>query len=172
MKNSNIFPILLLSLGFSLIYISCELGSDQHNSILMPNDDVALTTRGDCDECPGDEECCCAVWGQPGFPDAMLQFCGTSNGLSACSGAATGNCPSFSGGGLFRTLDGDNPRQTFCVGENSPFYVRNLSGTTTARIIITCQADMTPPDTMWLQIAPGAYRYIETNNTCEISLCE
>ena len=172
MKNRNIFLIIILSTVSMFMIFSCDRTSDQHNQMLKPNDDVALVTRGDCDECPGDEECCCAVWLQPGAPDVSLQFCGTTNGLSACAGAATGSCPSFSGGGLFRTLDSGNPRKTFCVGESSPFYVRNLSGTTSANIIITCQADITPPDTMWLQIPPNGYKFVSTDDTCELSSCE
>lgn len=155
-----------------LFLASCTQESDTQINAQKTNDNIPITTRGDCDECPGDDECCCAVWLQPGAPDVSLQFCGTTNGLSACSGAATGSCPSFTGGGLFRTLDSGNPRKTFCVGESSPFYVRNLSGTTTANIIITCQADMTPPDTMWLQIPPNEYIYVGTDDACELSSCE
>lgn len=80
------------------IILSCDQASDQHNSNLKPNDDVALTTRGDCDLCPGDDECCCAVWYQPTQTGTfILQFCGTSTAGTACIGAPTGNCPSFSG---------------------------------------------------------------------------
>ncbi len=168
----NIFLNIMLCMISMLLLVACTQESDTRINTQNANDNTPLTTRGDCDDCPGDDECCCAVWLQPGATSATLQFCGTSNGLSACLGAATGNCPSFTGGGLFRDLDTDEPRKTFCVGENSPFYVRNLSATLTANIIITCQSDQTAPDTMWLQIAPSGFVYIETSNACVVTPCE
>ncbi len=154
------------------IILSCDQASDQHNSNLKPNDDVALTTRGDCDLCPGDDECCCAVWYQPTQTGTFIhQFCGTSTAGTACIGAPTGNCPSFSGGGISRTLTTMDNRKTFCVNENSPFYIYNSHTTDTVRIIISCQIDIAPPDTMWLKIPPLQFKYIETNANCEVGPC-
>ena len=153
------------------VYSACDQGTDQHNTTMKPNDDIALSNRGDCDLCPGDDECCCMVFLQPSGTAVTLAFCGTSNGGSVCVGAATGNCPSFSGGGQTLVLSLDEPRKPFCMDENAPFYIQNTSGTTTALIIITCQADMTPPDTMWLQIPAGGFRYISTNGSCVVDPC-
>lgn len=157
--------------GF-ISFTSCEDVNDQSNQEFTPNDKTALTTRGDCDLCPGDDECCCAVWYQPTQTGTfILQFCGTSTAGTACIGAAIGNCPSFSGGGISRTLTTMDNRKTFCVNENSPFYIYNTSTTDTIRIIVSCQIDITPPDTMWLKIPPLQFKYIETNANCEVGPC-
>ena len=170
MKNSNIFLILILSLASMFIILSCDQASDQHNSNLKPNDDVALSTRGDCDLCPGDDECCCSVWLQPTGGTITLEFCGTSSGI-ACIGGSSGNCPSISGGGITRLLMPSDPRKFFCMDEEAPFVIYNPSSTDTAKIIISCQIDRTPPDTMWLIILPLGLKYIQTNSNCEVDPC-
>ncbi len=171
MKNSLISPV-LGCIAILFTHTSCNQAVDEQSLIKTLNETAALSNRSDCDLCPEDEECCCGAWLQPGSSGAFLQICGTTNGMSACMGAATGNCPSFSGGGLIIELTLTEPRQPFCVGENSPFYIRNLSGTSTALIIITCQADLISSDTMWLQIPPNEFRYIGTNNACAMGPCE
>jgi hypothetical protein len=171
MKNSNIFLILMLSLVSMFIIPSCDQTSDLHNSNLKPNDDVALTTRGNCTLCPDDDECCCAVWLQPGNQSASLFICGTSNGVVACIGSASGNCPSFTGGGVLASLNSTDPLQPFCLNEDTPFYIRNLNPSVIANIIVSCQVDLVAPDTMWLQIPGGATVYIQGNSSCVLEPC-
>jgi hypothetical protein len=170
MKMSPFFNTLMI-MSMIITYSACDQSSDAHENNLKPNDDVALSTRGDCDLCPGGDECCCMVFLQPTGIPITLEFCGTSNGGAVCVGAATGNCPSFLGGGQTLTLTLDDPRKPFCMDENTPFYIKNTTTTDTAKIIITCQADFTPPDTMWLQIPPGQFRYIQTNGNCAVDPC-
>lgn len=170
MKMSPFFYTLMI-MSMIITYSACDQSADSHENNLRPNDDVALSTRGDCDLCPGDDECCCMVFLQPTGTGVTLAFCGTSNGGSVCLGSATGSCPSFSGGGQIISLTTDEPRKPFCMDENAPFYIQNTSATTTALIIITCQSDLTPPDTMWLQIPPGQFRYIQTDGNCAVGPC-
>ena len=171
MKKTLLVNI-IACMTFLLMHTACDQGDDQHIPVSVLSSEHELSTRSDCPACPGDEECCCIVWLQPGAQSASLFFCGTSNGLAACTGSATGNCEAFSGGGLSISLDNNAPRQPFCVNEDSPFYIRNTSLLNMANIIITCQGDLFPPDTMWLQIPANTTRYIETNTDCEVTPCD
>lgn len=170
MKKSK-FINLIACMTFLLMHTACDRGDDQHIPISVFSSEHELATRSDCPACPGDEECCCIVWLQPTGTPVNLFFCGTSNGLASCTGSATGNCEAFSGGGLAVSLTTMEPRKPFCVNENSPFYISNTS-LNQALIIITCQGDQFPPDTMWLQIPGGTTRYIETNADCEVAPCD
>lgn len=155
-----------------LCHTACDQIDDQQIRDTIATGENELTVRSDCPACPGDEECCCIVWLQPTGTPVTLFFCGTSNGLASCTGSATGNCEAFSGGGLTVMLTSGEPRKPFCVNENSPFYISNTSLANPALIIITCQGDLFPPDTMWLQIPANTTRYIETNTDCEVEPCD
>ena len=169
----NLIPVSILTLlSFLFILQACEDVNDQANHLVTPNDNIPISTRGNCDLCPDDDECCCAVWLQPGNTSANVVLCGTSNGAAACIGSATGNCPSFTGGGVLALLTSDAPIQPFCLNEGTPLYLRNLSNSSTANIIVSCQVDITmAPDTMWLQIPPLATVYIQGNSSCVLLPC-
>jgi hypothetical protein len=170
MKKSFLFYILACVTSF-ISFTSCEDVNDQSNHVVTPNDNIPISTRGNCDLCPDDDECCCAVWLQPGSTAATLTICGTSNGAAACIGSGTVNCPSFSGGGVLATLTSGSPSQPFCLNEGTPFYIRN-GGMSTANIIVSCQVDITmAPDTMWLQIPVNATVYIQGNSSCVLEPC-
>lgn len=151
---------------------ACVQEESQSHATLVPNDDVALSSRGDCDECPGANECCCAIWFQPLFSGNFnLVFCGTSNGGNLCSGAATGMCSSFSGGGLTLSLSLTETWKPFCMDEDAPFYIYNSNPSDTAELVVSCQIDLTPPDTLWIKIPPLEYVYIYNNSSCELGPC-
>lgn len=152
----------------SLFYTSCEKSGLQ---ITSTNDNKPIQTRGECEECPEVDECCCAVWLDDDYDDAMLRFCGTSDGAAACSGFSYCGTP-FSGGGQQLDLADPNERKkTFCMTEGSPFYVVNYSTTQTTGIIISCQDGFTNPDTVHRRIQPLDTFYFETNGLCEITPC-
>lgn len=168
----NLIPSSLLTIiTFLFVLQACEDVHEQSNQVITPNDNIPISTRGNCDLCPDDDECCCAVWLQPGSSLASLTICGTSNGVVACIGSATGNCPSFTGGGILASLTSTDPSEGFCLNEGSPMYIRNI-GASTANIIVSCQVDITmSPDTMWLQIPPGITVYIQGNSSCVLEPC-
>lgn len=168
----NLFLIYILACVTSFIsFTSCEDVNDQSNHVVTPNDNIPISTRGNCDLCPDDDECCCAVWLQPGSTAATVTLCGTSNGAAACIGSGTVNCPSFSGGGQVAVLTTTAPIHPFCLNEGTSFYIRNTGGVP-ANIIVSCQVDITmAPDTMWLQIPIGITVYIQGNSSCVLEPC-
>ena len=165
MTNYRFF--LILTCMTCLFYISCEKTGLQTTS---NNDNKPIQTRGDCDECPGVDECCCAVWLDDDYNAADLRFCGTSDGASACSGVSYCGT-AFSGGGQQLNLSDPNERKkTFCMNQGSPFYVVNYSSSPTG-IIISCQDGFANPDTVHRKIQGLDTFYFETNALCELAPC-
>jgi hypothetical protein len=159
------FHIIMLCLAGIALFAACDKAT-------LQSDSQSLQSRGDCDECPALNECCCGVWLQPFEQTADLIFCGTSNGLDNCSGDAVGNCESFSGGGQQIQLHYiNNPKDPFCMIQGEAFWVYNNEPSGVVNIIITCQNNLTTPDTIHLQIPAGQRRYVGTNNSCEVGLC-
>jgi hypothetical protein len=169
MKQSFYFHI-FITVMFAFLYTSCEKAEIQRNPLA---DQIPIESREveNCNECPlGD--CCCAVWLQdPVFGYANLFLCGTSDGNQLCSGEATGDCDEFSGGGQALELIGGGVfRRGFCVNPGGPFWISNLSGSP-AYIYVTCQYDLSGPQTLTITI-PGTSRvYIGSNGECEIDYC-
>ncbi len=170
MQTYKYISILACVSCFLFLY-ACEKNEVQKSST-NTNLGEKILPRGDCIECPGLTECCCAVWFQDGETLADLRFCGTSNGMDNCSGDETDNCSSFHGGGLDILLNSFNPREPFCINENAPFWIENIATVGIAEIIVTCQGDMTNPDTLHLQIPPGQRLYFSTNGSCELEPCD
>ena len=159
---------LILTCMTCLSYISCEKTGIQYNH----TDNLPLELRrGDCEECPGVDECCCGVSLDGDATNATIRLCGTSDGAGACAGSDTcGN--SFSGGGQQIVLNSiSNPKQAFCMLEGSPFWIYN-AGTGNAEIVITCQGDLTVPQLIQLHLSPGDSIYYETNGSCLLSECD
>ena len=153
------------------VFLSCEKTEIQNTSSLSANN-PAIHTRGNCELCPDDEECCCIIYLLAPSTSGSVRLCGTANGGLDCSGNATTNCPSFSGGGIatsFTMLDHSEP---FCMAENSPFYVMNTGSSGTLHVVVSCQSDLPNSDTIQLHIPAGQFRYVETNTDCEVSSCE
>ena len=168
MKNNNFFIIIICSI-FILGSTGCERTDLQRSS---PYDLVKIEPREieECDDCPLND-CCCAVWLQNSLSSAQLYFCGTSDGNELCSGDATGICDEFSGGGQYLFLNTGTPKRGFCVDPGQGFWVRNL-GDNPAYIYITCQDDVTGPQTLTITLQPSEILYIGSNGECEIFECE
>ena len=148
--------------------LSCEQ-TELHKS--GTNGHRQIEFRGDCDLCPGEEECCCQVWL---FHDdlAHLEICGTSDGIDACSGDDVCGSGSISGGG--KTFDLDemvNPEEPFCMLEGKGFWIRNTSSTDDADIKLSCQSDWTNPQILTIHLDPLDKFYYETNGSCILTLC-
>lgn len=130
-----------------------------------------ILPRSDCNQCPGDDECCCTVTLENNDNYAYLNLCGTSDGIGLCSGSD--ECGStFSGG--FQQIDLSYPShrgQVFCMGESSPFWIYNYHSTDVANFQLTCQNDHTAPQILHVQMQPGDKLYLETNASCEITTC-
>ena len=154
-----------------LALLACQKFNSKTNDLSINNDNVAFRSD-DCDDC-GDD-CCCYV--ELYHEDAAtLQFCGTSDGASACSGGNICGSGTFSGGGQMISLTTINNRHVFCMGLSSPFWVKNLSTTDDADLTISCTLDSGTPQTIQIHLdASGAGTdqiYIETDADCEVSEC-
>ncbi len=169
MKNTlflSIFICILFIFGMS----ACERTELQKSA---PNDLVKLETRGDCEECPDNDQCCCAIWIQGTEETANVSICGSTSGFGDCVISESGSCAETNG--VFYNWEfeeGVFERAPFCVLEEGPFVITNTSSTDPALIIVTCQNSMTNPDTIWLQLPPLSRRYFHTNEECEIEPCE
>jgi|SRR5690606_2567499 len=134
--------------------------------------DRLLQLRNDCEACDLEDGCCCGVWLQPGAVEAEIAICASTPGLTDCIGGGVGNCPSFSGrsyGSMLQSMS--NPKLSFCNITEGPFWSYNLSGTSDALVIITCQDELSTPDTIWVQLAPNERRFIGSNTDCELDPC-
>ena len=168
MKNTNNIFI-FISVLLSFLVIGCEQQADLPKS--SPNDQIKIVPRviEECDECPTGD-CCCGVWLQNPQGYALLYFCGTSDGNELCSGDETGDCDAFTGGGQEIELTSQVPKRGFCVDPGQAFWVRNI-GSSTAYIYITCQDDITGPQTLTITLTPSQILYIGSNGECEIVEC-
>jgi hypothetical protein len=119
-----------------------------------------------CNDC---EDCCCYV--QLDEDDAaILQFCGTANGASACSGVDSCDAGSFLGGGQVLSLSTGNPKQIFCMDNDGPFWIKNFSMSDDADFTLNCDEDSGPALTIHLE--PGATQYFQTTSSgCELEDC-
>ena len=125
-----IFCFCLIALNYS-----CEKAELQKS---IPNDAVQVDSRGDCQDCPGADECCCVVeWlsGDPGY----FRICGTSDGDATTCEIDPSPCE-YDIDGLQHSmfyLDTDHRIHDFCMDENTAFQVYRFSipmGTSNVRI--------------------------------------
>lgn len=171
MKICKIFSVFLFLLMVTL-YTACDV--EQHapqNVILKEKQWIKL--RNLCEDCTENDDCCCAVWLEEEQPDADLFICNVVGAGFSCAGSAVGNCSSFSGvGAIFELDETTNPRDSFCISENVPFYIKNTSTTSSTVINITCQGHLTHPQTTEVELDPEETLYFETDGDCLISGCQ
>lgn len=137
----------------------------------LPNDQVRIHPRGECDLCSGDDECCCELILYTGYSNASLRLCGTANGVGSCSGSATGSCGAFSGGGQSVTLTLFSPKHSFCLDKNSPFWISNIGSATTSFYII-CWDQLSTIDQEVVLLAGSSADYFFIDGNCDVEPCE
>ena len=150
---------------------ACEKSSVRSSSTVVSNE--AIDARSDCDRCPEDDECCCAI--ELEFPDteyADLRICGSSNWTDLCSGGAVSPCPAFSNGGHDEYLDELNPKLDLCMFEGNPFWVYNKDASLSVNLLITCQGDEILPQILQITIPPLGRVYFGVDGFCVVSECE
>jgi hypothetical protein len=107
---------------------SCDQNIDQHNTVLQPNDNTAIVARGNCDDCPDVDECCCIIeWlsGDPGY----FKICGTSDGDAVTCEVDPSPCENDIDGlqhSMFY-LDGNTSIHHFCMNENTAFQISRFA---------------------------------------------
>jgi hypothetical protein len=153
---------------------SCEKNEFRKTYVSGTNE-FPILPRGDCDDCPDEDECCCTISLDNGDNFASLGLCGTSDGNVVTS------CPSLpcvaSQYALkdhsFTLSTPFNFKYDFCAFENSEFFIRNVHPTDVANVNITCQRGQSTPQNISLQLqANGGRAYITTNGSCEVNECQ
>lgn len=155
----SLFSFILLCTIFTLIPTGCE-NTELQKSI--PIDDVRITPRTTCNDCPMDY-CCSQVQSLEGAID--LIFCGvygTSLTSTPCSDD-WGNCP-ISGYELPINLLSYLATDLFCAPINSAFRVRSGDD---GSIRITCQYGQLTPYSIDLYF-PGT-NYVYVDGDCIVS---
>jgi hypothetical protein len=170
MKNiKNLIMILCLS-SFGL-FMSCEK-AEIHKTSTISDGQSQIEPRSDCEECPGMDECCCAIWLDEDQENADIYLCGTSDVSESCSLTPTCLSTTFSGvGDEFNLDEVGNPRQVFCMYEIGGFVIHNLSPTETVDIVITCQNGLRGPQEVHLTLDPLERFHYKTNGSCELVPC-
>jgi hypothetical protein len=164
MKNTH-FQAILFSLSLFL-FNGCEKATLQNEQTLQ----TTLLSRGNCNECPEDDECCCSVRLQATDNNANLLICGSTSGTSTCFKSGTTGCNGFSGISYSFTLTGSQV-QKFCALISGPFWIKNVDISDPASIIITCQDGEFSPQVIQITLNAGDERYFENSGDCEIGPC-
>ena len=148
--------------------MACEKATLHNEQSLQ----TELKSRGDCDECPDANQCCCGVWLQPNEDYAEFIICASSSGTGTCFGQSSGSCPPFTGISYAITLTDPTPvKADFCSLLSGPFVIYNTSGTLPANVIISCQNNQINPDTIWVQLPVNGRKFIQSNGNCELGPC-
>lgn len=145
-------------------FLACD--KPQLHQITTVTDTEQILLRSDCDEC------CCAVWLEDGDDEAFLFICGIVDGPDMCSGAPPCEASTFTGLGDEFDLDIlFNPRMPFCMDEAGGFWIYNYDPNDVANIIVSCQGELTNPDTVHLHIQPLAKVYYKAGTSCFLGPC-
>jgi len=149
--------------------MSCEK-ADLHRSDPIANQIDQIVPRSDCEYCPDEDECCCAVWLYHDH-DAQLEMCGTSDVTGSCSGSAICTIGSFSGGWQSFTLDDVTPTHPFCMVQGRAFWIQNTHPTDAVDNKISCQGDIVNPQILTIHLNHGDIFYYSIGGSCQILPC-
>ena len=152
--------------------MSCEKADQTTASNSAVNGQLTNRTVAACEDCPNVTDCCCSVELVDPQASVVFRFCGTSDGTGTCTGSLTG-CPSFSGGGQAITLGpgAGNFRKLFCMVPGNGFWVQNTDLGNSHSIILSCQYDVTNPQTFPITIPAGGTVYFTTTAGCVVDDC-
>jgi len=133
---------------------------------------VTLRTE-DCTDCPIDD-CCCGIQWLSGNQSLTIQFCGTSGSRlsnETCEATPPSPCSQISGY-LFGpvNLNSITPKQAFCMNPGDSFVIY-VGGNGFASFRITCQDDMSNPQSITVTLTGGNRYYFDTNGGCDVVEC-
>ena len=150
-------------------FISCEKSDLSKSDTVNPSEEPILP-RGDCEDCPDEDECCCFIMLDEPDENASIYICGVSDGTPSCLGSNI--CGTYVAGDFKSALlTPMAPRMEFCIDENTPFYLYNYSGSDVANVIISCQRGLLNPQLVPVQLDPDESFYYETTGSCAIEPC-
>jgi len=155
------------------LLLACEM-SDLKKSTQVTESEEQILPRGDCDDCPDLDQCCCYVEIDPNDNDnsAEIEICGIDI-AGNCTGSA-GSClsTSFNQGYDSGTLTSpSNPRIEFCIELGTAFFIRNTHGTDDASVKVSCQRGLANPDIISFTLEPGERNIQKAGTGCILGDC-
>jgi hypothetical protein len=171
MKTSISFSILFCMI--SMFLMSCEKAEIQ--STKNPKQSP-ITSRGDCDDCPDTDQCCCYVAIDPtdNNNSASISLCGTDGGPTTCS-PFSHNCFASTWSSNAYNLSLSSPstaRQDFCMLNSAVIQIVNTSSTDPATIKFSCTRGQTNPQVLTFTLSANGRVQYETGSDCLLTLCE
>lgn len=143
--KSNHFQLILLCLCIVSINIGCEKAELKKST---PNDIGQVEPRGDCNDCPGANECCCVIEWLSG-DEGYFMICGTSDGDAVTCEIDPSPCGNDIDGlqhSMFY-LNSDNRTHNFCMDENNALQIYRFGlPTGTSNVRISCRRDQLSPN--------------------------
>lgn len=156
-----------------MLVSACEKAEVQTSNNLKQS---PIISRGDCDDCPDIDQCCCYVEidQNDNNNSASIEVCGIDDPLAPmCSGTA-GSClsTSFNPYSLTATLTSpSNPRANFCIELGTAFYVLNTHGTDNASVKVSCQRGQANPQIISYTLTPGGRDIRKAGTGCSLGDC-
>lgn len=149
--------------------VSCE-NAEILKSTEQVADNKPILSRGNCQDCQPDDECCCRV-ALDGSSSGTLYICGIIGGTDMCQ-AFSADCfsSSFTNGAEDFSLSTSSSLFDFCMFEGGIFYIWN-KGSSSVNLIITCQRGETTPQQIQIQIPANGRVYFETDSNCDLTEC-
>lgn len=168
MKNITFYMVLCV---FAMcLMTACE----KANTYTGNGTQAPITSRGECDDCPDTEQCCCYVELDPNDNNgsASIFLCGTDGGATFCS-PVSHSClsTSWNNGAYNLSLTSASPRQNFCMQIGTVFYIQNTSSTDAASIKISCQRGEANPQIITITLQPNERILYETETDCDVVVC-
>ena len=177
MKNTMYF-LAFFSLLSAATYLGCEkFGIPPADEVLLESPATPFPATGaladradDCGDCPVDD-CCCGIELLTDV-SVTIELCGTSDGPSDCGPFDPGgSCSTVQGGGQsFNLIFSTNPRGVFCMDKNADFMIGN-TGNNAIQIRVTCQNDLTNPQSDTITIPAQTRVYYHNDGDCEVDPC-
>ena len=163
MKNDqNIY--IFITLLLSILMFGCEK-ADLHKTV--PDSTTQLETRGDCDDCPGANECCCIIEFLTGTP-ANFSICGTSDG-DAVTCTISSPCENDIDG-LEHTSFSLPSDELFCMNENTAFMVqRSALPAGTSYLRVSCTRDVLNPQWVYFSLTDDERLAFDVDGDCIVS---
>ncbi len=171
MKNLIQFSI-LFCMTILFMLTACDQGNDQNSPVLLSNDNDPISNRGDCDACPGANECCCVIEWLSGT--GTFKLCGTSDGDAVSCEITGSNCGNDIDG-LEHTsfpLNVNNRREEFCMDEGMAFQVERIdAGISDVYTRISCTNDAANPQWVYKTFPSSAKALYDVDDDCLLTEC-
>lgn len=167
MKVNHLFYRLFCIISIAMI--GCEKSDSSTGKEVQP----IITTRGDCDDCPDLDQCCCCVEIDPNDNNnsASIEFCGIDDAGNCTGSEGTCLSTSFNQGYDSDLLTSSNPRLEFCIELGTAFFVRNTHGSDNASVKVSCQRGEANPEIISFTLGPGVRNIQKVDTGCSLTDC-